>query len=439
MKAIHMNISMTHPSTSFHNGLRPYRMLLAALLILAAAIGWRMWQNERMATVAEQPTLEQPTAADLVTRFQQRLASNPDDPIAYAQLGLALLQQVRENGDASIYPRAAEAFEQSLRRDPKQIDALVGQGVLALALHDFAGALAWAEQAQAVNPWRAETLGIVVDGNVELGRYQEAVAAAQQMVNLRPGLESYSRVSYMRELHGDVDGAIEAMRLAVEAGVPGTESRLWSQVQLGNLYFNSGDLETAQAVYQAALAQRSDYVHAQAGLARIQAAQGEYEAAITAYTGITTRLPLPQYLVALGDLYESIGQMEKATEARALVHVIQQLNTSAGMNVDLELAYFDVEYGDDPAAALVAAQAAYAERPTIYAADALAWALYKNGRFEEAQKYISEALRLGTQDAQLHYHASIIARAAGDESAAAFHFQRLQEIQPYFSIRHPQM
>ncbi|MCB0088380.1 MAG: tetratricopeptide repeat protein, partial [Caldilineaceae bacterium] len=275
-----MNISTTRPTFSLSSGLRPVRMLLAALLILAIAIGWRAWQTMYNPSAMDIPKVVQPTAADLVTRFQQRLAANPDDEIAYAQLGLALLQQVREDGDASHYARAGEAFAESLQRDSQQIDALVGQGVLALALHDFAGALEWGTQAQAVNPWRAETVGILVDGNVELGRYAAAVAAAQQMVNLRPGLESYSRVSYMRELHGDVDGAIEAMQLAVDAGVPGTESRLWTQVQLGHLYFNRGDLETAQAVYLAALAQRSDYIHAQAGLARIQAARGEYDTAI---------------------------------------------------------------------------------------------------------------------------------------------------------------
>ncbi|MCB0098383.1 MAG: hypothetical protein KDE46_21770, partial [Caldilineaceae bacterium] len=243
-----MHLATVRPQFMLSPGRKPLRILVIALCLLAAAIGWRTWQAAHRANLAASPALMQPTAADLVTRFQQRLAANPDDEIAYAQLGLALLQQVRESGDASLYARAGQAFKESLQRDPQQIDALVGQGVLALALHDFGGALQWAEQAQKVNPWRAETVGILVDGNVELGRYAAAVAAAQQMVNLRPGLESYSRVSYLRELHGDVDGAIEAMQSAVDAAVPGTESRLWTQVQLGHLYFNRGDLETAQAV-----------------------------------------------------------------------------------------------------------------------------------------------------------------------------------------------
>ena len=370
------------------------------------------------------------------TQLKNRLQRNPEDPDTYAQLGISFLLQVRESGDSSLYAKAGQAFDEALQRDPNNGDALMGQGMLSAALHDFPAALAWAEKAQALNPWRAETIGILVDGYVELGLYEEAVAAAQQMVDLRPSLDSYSRVSYLRELYGDVDGAIVAMQAAVDAGVPGTESRLWSQVQLGHLYFNRGDLENAQAIYESALSERGDYIHAQAGLARIQAAKGDYENAISAYETITQRLPLPEYLVMLGDLYEVTGQTEKATQPRELVHVIQKLNASAGMNVDLELAYFDVEYGDDAAAALANVQAAYDRRPTIYAADAVAWALYKNGRFAEAETFSHEALRLGTQDATMHYHASLIARALGDDADAELYMQKTQTINPYFSIRH---
>lgn len=431
-----MNFSTTHSRPTWYSNLYSYRLMLSALLILIIAVGWRLLQNVRSDPVIDTYVPGQFTASDQVTRFQQRLESNPDDEIAYAKLGLALLQRVRQNGDVSLYMRARQAFDESLQRDPKQIDAQVGQGVLALALHDFGQALEWAQQVQAINPWRSEAIGIMVDSYVELGRYDEAVSAAQQMVDLRPGLESYSRVSYMRELFGDVEGAIVAMKQAVEAGMPGTESSLWTQVQLGHLYFNRGDLATAEAIYRSALDQNADYVHARAGLGRVQAAMQDYARAIETYIQVTQRLPLPEYVIALGDLYEVTGQYKKAAEQRELVNVIQQLNATSGMNVDLELAYFDVEYGQDPAAALDRVQSAYEARPTIYAADAVAWALYKNGRFEEAEQFSQEARRLNTQDALLYYHASIISQALGDETTAEAHLMKTVEINPYFSIRY---
>ena len=102
----------------------------------------------------------------------------------------------------TLYGQAEMAFNEALKRDSQNVDALVGQGILALARHDFEGALRWAEQARALNPDRAQILGVIVDAQVELGRYEEAMASAQAMDSLRPGLTSYSRISYLRELHG---------------------------------------------------------------------------------------------------------------------------------------------------------------------------------------------------------------------------------------------
>ena len=220
------------------------------------------------------PALIEQSAASMTTALRAQLANAPDNPQLTAQLGLALLQQVRETGDASLYLQAERAFDDALALDDGQIDALVGQGVLALARHDFPAALTWAERARAINPFRAAIVGIQVDALVELGRYEEAVAAAQEMVDLRPDLQSYSRVSYVRELHGDVEGAIEAMAAAVQAGGPGAESTAWTTVQLGHLYFNHGDLRAAQKAYRTAAQQRPGYAYAEAGLAKVDAARG---------------------------------------------------------------------------------------------------------------------------------------------------------------------
>lgn len=413
---------------------RPQWMLLIALCILLITILVRVVMNYTTPpVVATPPAPVELSSRDAMATLQDRLRRNPEDTYAYAQLGLGLLQQVRESGDVALYTQAGQAFAEALKRDPQQLDALVGQGVLALALHEFEGALIWADKAWAINPFRAETLGIMVDGQVELGRYDEAVATLQKMVDLRPDLNSYSRVSYLRELHGDVDGAIEAMSTAVKSAMPGTESWLWTMTQLGHLYFNSGDLEQAQTIYQQALQLRADYPYAVAGMARIQAAQGDTTSAIAAYQTISKRLPLPEFIVALGELYEITGDKQAAQQQYDLVQIIQQLNTAAGMNVDLEMALFNTNHGNDAAAALQQARAAYAERATIYAADTLAWALYKNEEYGEAQKYSQEALRLKTQDAILYFHAGLIADALGDQAAARKQLEQALAINPHFS------
>ncbi len=421
------------------SGRRPQLMLLASLLIFTTALIARVVMGQAPASADRETSVPAPvelSAASTIANLQDRLRRDPEDTAPYAQLGLALLQRVRETADASLYTQAEIAFAEALKRDPQQLDALIGQGALALARHQFTDALRWGERASAVNPYRAQVYGIIGDAQIELGRYEEATATLRKMVDTRPDLSSYSRLSYLRELHGDTAGAVEAMQRAVAAGFPPYESTLWTQVQLGHLYVNSGDLLHAEETYWQALRVRPDYVYAFAGVARVRAAQGKYEEAIEYYETIVERLPLPEFVIALGDLYEITGQPDEAKLQYDLVHAIQQLNASAGVDVDLELALFDVDHGIDPARALQRAGAAYSRRPSIYAADVLAWALYHNGDYPEAYRYSQEALRLGTRDAVLHYHAGMIAYALGDPAAAREHLQEALAINSAFSVRY---
>ncbi len=417
---------------------RSYLLLLVAGLILLSTILVRYRSNFFTVVVGGEQSVAQPvaiaTAAKAAQQFELRIQKNPNNPDNYAGLGLTLLQQVRETGDTTLYGRAGKALDKALQLDASNVDALVGQGVLALALHDFSSALAWADKAWALNPYKAEILGIRVDGQVELRRYEEAVATLQQMVDLRPDLSSYSRISYLRELHGDVVGAIAAMQMAVESTPVGGESWLWTLTHLGNLHFNKGDLAQAESIYQQVLQVRADYPYALAGVARVLGAQGDFAQAIATLQPVSERLPLPEFLTLLGELYEVSGDQKSARAQYDLVAVIQQLNAGAGMNVDLEMALFNANHGADAEATVAQARAAYGARPTIYAADALAWALFKAGNFAEAQKYSNESLRLGTADAMLHFHAGKIAEALGDSTAAKAYLQQAFKINPYFSL-----
>jgi tetratricopeptide (TPR) repeat protein len=420
---------------------RPELMLFAALLVLAAAFVSNTFTNGTQTNLAFDTSTPAPAPVELgdestIARLQSRIRRNPDDTEAYALLGHGLLQQVRETGDVSLYAQAGHAFDAALKRDPQQVDALLGRGALALSRHQFQEALAWGERARDVNPYRAQVYGIISDAQIELGQYEAATESVQQMIDTRPDLSSYSRVSYVRELYGDTQGAIEAMELAVSAGGPATENTLWTQVQLGHLHFNNGDLAQAEITYRKAIAVRADYPYALAGIARVDAAQGRYDEAIEAYRQISERLPLPEFVIALGELYEATDRPTDAKAQYDLVRVMQQLNAGAGVDVDLELALFDAEHGAEPVKALERARATYERRPSIYAADALAWALHKNGQHDEARRYSEESLRLGTRDATLHYRAAMIANALGDTEAAQQHARQALEINPFFSVRH---
>jgi tetratricopeptide (TPR) repeat protein len=229
------------------------------------------------------------------------------------------------------------------------------------------------------------------------------------MVDLRPDLGSYSRVSYLRELHGDTAGAMAAMQAALEAAVPGTEAAAWTQTQLGNLYFNDGDWAAADAHYQAVLRGRPDYPYALAGLARGTAARGNLEGAIAGYAPLVERLPLPEFAIALGELEEAAGRRADAERNYDLVRAIQQLNADAGVKVDLELALFEANHGD-PAAAVAKARDAY------------------------VAPFSQEALRLGTRDALLYYHAGVIAHALEQPAEARRLLSEALAINPAFNL-----
>jgi tetratricopeptide (TPR) repeat protein len=145
-----------------------------------------------------------------VTSLQTRLKQNPDDEQAYVLLSAAYLQKVREVGDPAYYGKAEEALRRALKLKPDDFTAMIQMGALSLARHQFHEALDWSEKARRISPGTALIYGVIGDAQVELGQYDTALETFQTMVDLRPDLSSYSRASYMRELHGDVDGAIEA-------------------------------------------------------------------------------------------------------------------------------------------------------------------------------------------------------------------------------------
>ncbi len=369
-----------------------------------------------------------------MARLQARLKANPDDTNSYALLGTLMLQKARESADVTWYAQAEAAFDEVLKRDAQQQDALIGMGLLALSRHEFSQAVQWGERAIAVNPYRAQAYGVLGDAQVELGEYDAAVKTIQKMVDMRPDIASYSRVSYLRELHGDVAGAIDAMRRAVNAGAPGAEGTLWAQVQLGMLYFNKGDLQVAEALFVNVLAQHANYAPAQAAIAKVRAAQNRVDEALALYQTVVSRLPLPQYAIELGELYDHMGRHVDAKAQYDLVRAIQQINANAQMNTDLEMALFEADHGDSRRAVALAREA-YRRRPSIHGADALAWALYRDGQFGEARVLIKEALRLGTQDALLHYHAGMIALQFDVEEARR-HLETALAINPHFSVHH---
>jgi tetratricopeptide (TPR) repeat protein len=368
-----------------------------------------------------------------IANLQQRLRTLTSDWRSYASLGLSYVSQARVTADPSFYPKAQGVLERSLELNSRDnYQALVGMGALALARHDFAGALKWGQKARAVNPYNGNVYGVIGDAQVELGRYRDAFATFQRMVDTRPDLASYARVSYARELKGDVRGALAAMRAAARAaGTP--QDAAWVSYQLGELYFASGRPALAEAAYRRGVELAPEYVPPRAGLAKVAWADGRVHRAIRGYAWVVERFPSPEYVIALGDLYAQSGRPRPAELQYALVRAEERLFRANGVNVDLELAVFDADHGR-PVEALAAARAEWGRRHSINVADALAWALYANGRYREAVPYARRALSLGTRNALFMFHAGMIQLRVGHRGAARELLSDALATNPHFSI-----
>lgn len=365
---------------------------------------------------------------------QTRLLQAPDDPHLLTQLASSYLQRARETGDPTYYSKADGLLSTAAADLPADADFAIAEGSLALSRHDFTAALGWGKRAVALGPARPSAYGVLVDAEVELGRYDEAVANAQRMADMRPDLSSYTRISYLRELHGDVAGAIGAMQLAIQAGPASGEATAWCDVQLGNLYFARGDLDAAEHAYARSVQRIAGYPHGNAGIARVRAARGDLAAAATLYERVVAMLPLPDYVGALGDVYARQGNGDAAARQYALVEVERRLLLANGVRIDADLALFDADHGHDVAHAVDVARAEYAIRPSVHIADILAWAELRSGDVANALAHSVEALRLGSQDPLLLYHAGVIAKAAGDEARARELLQRAHDLSPRFTF-----
>ena len=357
-----------------------------------------------------------PTIAEIVD-LRSRLAANPTDTGTLRDLGLALLQQVRETADASLYGQADEALRRAQELDPQ--DPLIGVGIggLELGRHQFAEALRTGRQVLKMLPDLPAARAIEIDALVELGRYDDADKAAARLLELRPDIVSLPRISNLRELHGDVKGAIEAMQSAAQSPGLAPENVAYVTTLLGTLLVRAGDQTGAEAAYRHALDLVPDHAPAIAGLGRLAVGQGHLDEAVKDFTRASDILPLPEYVIALGEAQQLAGDETAAAASYDLARAEITLFQAGGVTVDLELALFEADHGD-PKRALELADLAYARTPTVRAADARAWALHRLGRDVAARASSDEALRLGSKDPLLRFHAGAIAAALGDAAAA---------------------
>lgn len=397
--------------------------------------------QERRGSLAQ--TKEWNTTKGLARKYLTALETNPGDEKSALGLAALFIQEARITGNYVYYDMAAMKYVNNvLKKDSSNFDALIYKSLIYLSQHHFADGLLIAQKAMHINPYNAFVYGILVDGNVEMGYYDSAVASSDRMVSIRPDLRSYSRISYLREIYGDYPGAIQAMKMAVDAGAPGDESTEWTRVQLGLLYEKTGDLKNAEMHYTVALDERPDFPYALAGMARIAMAGKDYNKAIANYVKADSLVNDNSFKEELVDAYQLTGQKEKAENTAK--EVIDNLSKDAakgnsdesiGHYADRELAYAYLKINNFDKA-LEHALLEYNRRPeNIDVNETVAWVYYSKGDYTNASKYINTALKTKCKNPTLLCRAGLIYYKAGDKQMAKTFLQQASINNPNINYR----
>jgi tetratricopeptide (TPR) repeat protein len=288
-----------------------------------------------------------------------------------------------------------------------------------------------AQRALELEPASADVHGILGDALLELGRYEEAFAAFDRLATLKPSAAAYARISYARELRGDVEGALEALELAIDSAASGEPSALMRTLA-GNLLLADRRIEAASQRYREALRFVPGHAPALAGLGDVAVAEGNPEAALPLYRRAARGSAAPEYAAGYGDLLDRLGRRAEASRAWARAEALEARFAGNGGDNRLETAEFDLNHDRHLVAALARAHAGRAARPSIEGDHVLAWALYKNNRCAEARLVSLRSLRLGTLDVDGLYHHSLIEACLGNEAAAARYRARVRRLDPRY-------
>jgi tetratricopeptide (TPR) repeat protein len=389
----------------------------------------------------------QPTeTAQVIRNAQAAVKLNQKDAGGYARLGAAYFQSARESGDVSDYQRAEEALAKSLDIVSEDFSADEALGTLAevcMGEHRFAEALGYAQKALSLGTGDVSPFAIVGDAYADMGEYDKAASAyakltpRDMMLSPRAAYARDSRFAWLKFVAGDTGTAIGLMKTAVSEGIEAQlprENMAWLYYELGEFNAQAGDIAAADAAYLAALNTHPGDYRALAALAKLRANNGRYAEAIVLYQRAIAVVPMPIFIAELGDLYAKTGNEAEAKKQYALVEYIGLLGSINQVLHNRDLALFYADHDIRLTEALRLAQKELELRHDVYTWDALAWALYKNGKMTEAAEASEKAMQFGTRDSLLLFHAGMIAEKLGQRERALSELKEALEINPHFHL-----
>ncbi len=367
--------------------------------------------------------------------WQERIRANPSSDVQYQYLGELLALRGRETGDVAQYALAAEAFQKAIDLFPGNVAARSGLAVNLVTLHDWTAAI---EQGKRILQSDLRALGAVAvigDASLEIGDLDTARAAFRTLRQKADGPSVESRFARLAFLTGDAGEAIRILDATADSAASlnaPAEELAFYRYSAGEYRFMTGDIDGADREFAAALDSLPDYYLAVAGRGRVAFARGDLAGAIEAYEHAVAIIPKPELLAYLGDLHAVKGDAESAERQYKAVDFIVTLNETRAQVFNRELVLFEASHHRDTAHAVDMARAELETRKDVYGYDALAWALFADGRAADALAPAQQAVSLGTQDPRLLYHLGMIELAAGHDADGRQHLAAALALNPAF-------
>jgi len=413
---------------------------VSLLFLLAIPVfGQKTPDIDRLNQAFQNRVLTQGTATlktdERISMYSTLARTVPADLHYQNLLAGAYIQKVRESMDYSYLDRASQVLANVLAADSKNYEAARLRTEIALERHEFKIA---AEYSRALTEWSANdswNWGTLGDAYIEMGDYDQAAEAYQKMVTLHPDLASYNRAAYFRFINNDVDNALKIMNLAISSGSIMAENTAWCEVELGKMHLKTGKLDEAERSFRSALRYFPDYHTALAGLAQTRAARNDWKGAIENMRSAWQSTPFPDYAAALFDYYTATGQTAEAQKQKETIEVIDRLGQAGKEKANRNLAMIYADHDWNVGRALELAQNELSIRGDIYTFDALAWALYKNRRYQEAGEAMQKAMRFQTPEPMFFYHAGLIDTALGKKDEAREMLRKALALNPRFDAR----
>lgn len=366
----------------------------------------------------------------------ERDARRDPDQIVTRMLAGQYLQRYRETADVGDLLRAVALTKQSLALQPRyNVAAEATMASADVALHNFHEAKIFADDVVRLTPWNVDALAADANVAMELGRYDEARQLLARSQRNRD-VEGW-RIAAAR--YDELTGKLTQARSLIDRSTAladseydnSAEARAWHHWRAGELAFEGGDLTDAETDYRAALAIYPSYWHANSGLAKVYWAQMRWRDAVEAADRAIAVYPLPETLGYKFDALTALGETDAASQTRDLIIAIERIGNAQGLS-DRLIALFYADHGLRPSDAVAIARRDLARRDDIYAEDTLAWALAASGRSREARAHAQRAVRLGTEDARVQYHAGVIALRCGFREEARARLDRALAMNPHF-------